>query len=217
MIAAETEGLDAYATFVCSIVSSRTQTVAGQACEFLHLTRIVASSDVPLTASSTTYFAAALSPLFEQIALIVSQHQPVVEKYYGRGRMLPVAVRLQQECDQQAGDVLRRWEEERTTLRKLNEVQRWRYPHLATLSQLNNQAATPQQQGLAQVAAVAARKLPYQQLARQATASPAPPQQEEEESIDPKEIDGLLTEMSLMSGRWALYRRFLYGRLRVSS
>jgi hypothetical protein len=35
----------------------------------------------------------------------------------------------------------------------------------------------------------------------------------DEDSVDPREIDGLLSEMAQMSGRWQLYRRFLYGRL----
>jgi hypothetical protein len=35
----------------------------------------------------------------------------------------------------------------------------------------------------------------------------------DEDSVDPREIDGLLSEMAQMSGRWQLYRRFLYSRL----
>lgn len=37
----------------------------------------------------------------------------------------------------------------------------------------------------------------------------------EEETVDPREVDALLGEMALMSGRWQLLRRFLYGRLKV--
>lgn len=39
---------------------------------------------------------------------------------------------------------------------------------------------------------------------------------DEEEKVDAREIDALLTEMAQMSGRWELLRRFLYGRLGVS-
>jgi hypothetical protein len=38
---------------------------------------------------------------------------------------------------------------------------------------------------------------------------------EDEEGVNMKEVDGLLTEMSVMLGRWALYTRFLAGRCRV--
>jgi hypothetical protein len=37
----------------------------------------------------------------------------------------------------------------------------------------------------------------------------------EEGKVDPREVDALLGEMSMMSGRWQLLRRFLYGRLKV--
>lgn len=158
-------------------------------------------------ATSPTFFASLLTPLFEQIALIVSQHQPVVEKYYGRGRMLPVAAKLQEECDRQANAILAIWEDERRTARKLQETQRYKYPHLAMLS------TAPQ---LPQPMAVAALKRPYQQLSRQNTGPNVLPIAQDEDPIDPRDIDALLTEMSQISGRWELYRRFMYGRLHVS-
>lgn len=198
MIAAEQEGLDAYAKFVCSIVSSRSK------------------GSLQQQASSPTFFASLLTPLFEQIAHIISQHQPVVEKYYGPGRMMPVAGKLQEECDKQAGQILAQWEEERRIARKLQETQRYRYPQLAALAQpqVLSQSAQP--------AAVAALKRPYQQLSRQGTqsqlsssANPGSTGALEDEPIDPRDIDAVLTELSQMSGRWQLYRRFMYGRLHM--
>ena len=38
----------------------------------------------------------------------------------------------------------------------------------------------------------------------------------EVESADPREIDQFLSELSGMAGRWSLFRRFLYERLKVS-
>ena len=194
MIAAEQEGLDAYAKFVCSIVSSRSK------------------GSLQQQASSPTFFASLLTPLFEQIAHIISQHQPVVEKYYGPKRMLPVAGKLQEECDKQAGQILSQWEEERRIARKLQETGRYRYPQLAALAQ-----PVAQTSQAAPVAAVAALKRPYQQLSRQGTQSNLAPTGNatalEDEAIDPREIDAVLTELSQMSGRWQLYRRFMYGRL----
>ena len=37
----------------------------------------------------------------------------------------------------------------------------------------------------------------------------------EDDSIDPREIDKVLTEVSGMAGRWGLFRKFLYNRLQV--
>lgn len=67
-----------------------------------------------------------LSPLFDQIANIVSQHQPLVDKYYGTGKMLRVGERLQNECDRQACMILRQWEEERIPVKLVMLI----YPHV---------------------------------------------------------------------------------------
>jgi hypothetical protein len=163
---------------------------------------------LPDAASSPTFFASLLTPLFEQIAIIISQHQPVVEKYYGSGKMVTVATKLQEECDKQANAILSQWAEERRTSRKIQETQRYRYPFLTSLN------APPQ---TTQAAGVAALKRPYQQLSRQATlgGNNAQQTQADEETVDPREIDALLSELSQMSGRWELYRRFMYNRLVV--
>lgn len=51
--------------------------------------------------------------------MIVVQHQPVVEKYYGPGQMKDVVQRLLDECDRVVRDVLDRWQEERSMTRKV--------------------------------------------------------------------------------------------------
>ena len=49
-----------------------------------------------------------LTALFESIAVIVDQHQPVVESYYGTGRM--ASVHLLRECDPVYKGLVERWE-----------------------------------------------------------------------------------------------------------
>lgn len=46
--------------------------------------------------------------------------------------------------------------------------------------------------------------------------SPSSTAAEEDTGPDPREIDKVLGELTGMAGRWGLYRRFLWGRLRVS-
>ena len=65
------------------------------------------------------YYITALTALFESIALIVDQHQPVVEKYYGSGKMSSVLERLLRESDRVVKDLLEGWEEERSMKRKV--------------------------------------------------------------------------------------------------
>lgn len=59
------------------------------------------------------YYITALTALFESIAMIVDQHQPVVEKYYGPGKMRNVIARLLEECDRVTKSLIEGWEEER--------------------------------------------------------------------------------------------------------
>jgi COG4 transport protein len=84
-------------------------------CEFVD----VSLTFVPLIASSPLYYITALTALFESIALIVDQHQPVVEKYYGPGKMSNVIARLVQECDRVVKSLLDAFEEERSMKRKV--------------------------------------------------------------------------------------------------
>jgi len=79
-----------------------------------------------LIASSPLYYITALTALFESIALIVDQHQPIVDKYYGNGKMYNVITRLIQECDRVVKSTLHSFEEERTLQRK---VGLFRSPH----------------------------------------------------------------------------------------
>jgi hypothetical protein len=47
--------------------------------------------------------------LFENIAVIIDQHQPLVESHYGKGKMLRVIQRLQEESDTQSAAILDRF------------------------------------------------------------------------------------------------------------
>lgn len=227
MIKAEAEGLEAYASFVCSLVAT-------------------GRPKPSFSSSKPMYFAALLTPLFEHIALIISQHQPVVEKYYGQSKMLPVAVKLTQECDRQGMGVLSQWSEERRMNKKLVEAKSYRFTLLnALLASTADQAAgsgilTPQtnalhpsasQQTLASAASqlnmralnaslrqVAASQPALMSLSSSQGPSGSQNQQQtsiEEPAVEVKEIDSVLQEIAQISGRWQLFRRFLYDRLSV--
>ncbi|PIL30452.1 hypothetical protein GSI_07151 [Ganoderma sinense ZZ0214-1] len=151
----EEEGLQAYASFVVELVKVRAPASA--------------------KTSSPLYYITALTALFESIALIVDQHQPVVEKYYGPGKMGLVLARLLQEADRVVEGLLKGWKEERSIQRKLLDVS-----HPITSS-----------------------------IQRQFSSSNL---EEEEDILDPREIDKVLAEAAGMSGRWGLFRKFLHER-----
>ncbi|KIM48961.1 hypothetical protein M413DRAFT_59758 [Hebeloma cylindrosporum] len=98
----EAEGLDAYATFVVELVRARSPATA--------------------KTSSPLYYITSLTSLFESIAMIVDQHQPVVDKYYGHGKMKNVVLRLLEEADRVTKALISGWEEDRSIQRKLSEV-----------------------------------------------------------------------------------------------
>ncbi|KAF8892709.1 COG4 transport protein-domain-containing protein [Infundibulicybe gibba] len=98
----EEEGLQAYSAFVIDLVRVRAPASA--------------------KASSPLYFITSLTALFESIAMIVDQHQPVVEKYYGKGKMKSVVKCLLEECDKVVKSIIEGWEEERSMKRKLSDV-----------------------------------------------------------------------------------------------
>jgi len=69
--------------------------------------------DVIGVASNPLYYITSLTGLLESIAHIIDQHQPVVEKYYGGGRMGTVVGRLVGESDRVVRGLVEGWEEER--------------------------------------------------------------------------------------------------------
>ncbi|TDL25058.1 COG4-domain-containing protein [Rickenella mellea] len=107
----EKEGLDAYAEFVLDLVQTNAPPSAKM--------------------SSPLYFITALTALFESVCHIIDQHQPIVEKYYGSGKMLYVVSKLMKECDLAVKKLVDGWEAERSMNRKLDETQRTSAPLVA--------------------------------------------------------------------------------------
>lgn len=71
--------------------------------------------------AAPTYFADTLTRLFENIAVIIDQHQPLVEAHYGKGKMLRVIQKLQEESDSQSVSIIDRFLKARKLELKVNE------------------------------------------------------------------------------------------------
>lgn len=63
-------------------------------------------------------FADALILLFEKVARVVEAYQPVIETYYGHGKMFLFIKNIQKECDLQAIKILDKFKE----IRNLNRI-----------------------------------------------------------------------------------------------
>lgn len=133
------------------------------------------------------FYANALTKLFEHIAQIIDGHGSLVEHHYGPGKMARVIERLQVEADVQGGIILDTWADERRIDRQLTDIRSYAFMFLV-------QSFTHAQRG--------ATGTPRSN-------SPAPGRGSEDESVDMKQVDALLNEMTLMLGKWSLYTRFV--------
>jgi hypothetical protein len=151
-----------------------------------------------LIASSPLYYITALTALFESIALIVDQHQPIVDKYYGTGKMYSVVTRLIQECDKVVKSTLESFEEERAMQRKVGCLETNRGHRLTLTFKLSDTGAPT-----------------LQALSASSSAGLRPQTVVDEDIVDVKQIDKVSSELAAMSGRWNLFRKFLFDSLSV--
>ncbi|OAD74722.1 hypothetical protein PHYBLDRAFT_76593 [Phycomyces blakesleeanus NRRL 1555(-)] len=169
LIHCQTEGLDKYSRFVCNIIKAR-------CAEELRIGETAA----PI------YFADAMTRLFENIAVLIDQHQPFVEKHYGSGKMLRVLQRLQEEADIQSGNILDRLLQTRKLESKLVEIQSISITKMR-LNNVNRSANT--------------------------LATQSPMMSDTTQSlVDPRQLDISLLELSLISQRSALFHSFIHER-----
>lgn len=143
------------------------------------------------------FYANTLTKLFEHIAQIIDGHGGLVERHYGAGKMTRVVELLQVEADVQGGIVLETWTDERNVDRKLTDIKSYAFTFLV-------QSFLP-----------APRGAPTPRANSPANRDGVNGRPSEEESVDMKEVDGILGEMAVMLGRWSLYTKFLADKDRV--
>ncbi|KAI0135062.1 COG4-domain-containing protein [Daldinia grandis] len=177
-------GLDVYGRYVC-------QGVAGTARATLKATPGDAGK------RDGFFYANALTKLFEHIAQIIESHGGLVERHYGEGKMVKVIERLQMEADVQGGIILDSWGDERSVDRKLTDAKSYPFSFLV-------QSFLPPQRTLTGTPRVNSPAVGGGTNSRNS----------EDEGVDMKEVDALLSEISIMLGRWSLYSKFLASKCR---
>lgn len=179
-------GLDVYGRYICQGVASRART---------NLNAGTGGNQ----RRERFFYANALTKIFEHIAQIVEHHGGLVQRHYGPGRMVKVIERLQLEADVQGGIVLDSWSDERSVDRKLTDIRSYAFTFLlkSFLSAQPAKGATPRAGSPAQ------------------RAPAAEPQAHEGEGVDMKEVDGILSEIAMMLGRWSLYSNFIAAKCKV--
>ena len=179
-------GLDVYGRYVCKGVSSRTRA---------NLNAGVAGNQ----RKDGFFYASALTKLFEHIAQIVDGHGGLVERHYGSGSMVRVIERLQKEADIQGGLILDTWADERNVDRLLSDVKSYAFTFLV-------QSFLPQQRpgGTSRNTGSGGHEPGNGRYVAQ-----------DDEGADLKDVDGLLTELMVILGRWSLFCRFLATKCKV--
>jgi len=118
-------------------------------------------------------YADTLVLLFEGLARVIDTHQPLLETYYGPGRLLSAVSILQKECDKQVKRVILEWGKTRHIQKKLQQI--------SDSSRMTSSGS-------------------FSKL----------------EKIDPKDLDILIGEITLMHFRCELYIKFLERKVLVS-
>ncbi|XP_012285348.1 conserved oligomeric Golgi complex subunit 4 isoform X2 [Orussus abietinus] len=109
-------------------------------------------------------YADTMTLLFEGIARIIEVHQPIIETYYGPGRLLMTVTMLQKECDRQIKKIVTEFMKHRNMSKRMQSINDY--------------------------------------LRRQTP-----------DKIDPKDLDLLLGELTVMHSRAELYIRFIRRRV----
>ncbi|XP_072836506.2 conserved oligomeric Golgi complex subunit 4 [Pogona vitticeps] len=148
------EGLSKFSEYLCKQVANKAE-------ENLQLVMKTDMTD----RRAAVIFADTLTLLFEGIARVVETHQPIVETYYGPGRLYTLIKHLQAECDRQVEKTVDKFIQQRDYHRQFQHVQN---------SMMRSSVA---------------------------------------EKIEPRELDPILTEVTLMNARSELYLRFLRRRI----
>lgn len=143
------------------------------------------------------FYANALTKLFEHIAQIVDGHERLVESYYGTGKMVRVIKLLQAEADSQGGIILDTWSDEKSIGRMLTEIKSYAFSFFVQSFQSTRKGG------------------PGSRSDSPAKRDAAASRDSEDSTVDMKEIDGLLSEIAIMLGRWSLYTRFIASKCQV--
>ena len=81
-----------------------------------------ATGAMPGDPRSNVIFADTLTMLFEGIARTVEVHQPLIETYYGPGKVAQVLHLLQEECDRQASKIFLEFKKKRSVKDKVDKI-----------------------------------------------------------------------------------------------
>lgn len=127
-------------------------------------------------------FADTLMLLFENFARVIEVNQPIIENYYGHGRLIALFAILQKECDREVKKLVAEFHKMRQINRRMQQI---------------SDSQKSSGQGLS-------------------SGHFRKPSGGSVDKLNPKDIDGLLGEITIMHARAELYIKFMRRRIAVS-
>lgn len=168
------EGLGRFAAYLCSKLEAASAANLKQAGE-------TPSTD----ARASVIYADTLTLLFEGVARTVEIHQPLIETYYGPGRLITVIAKLQKECDRQTTKILAEFRRRRGVKDKAARVREVMFGGSGGGGSASSSSAGGSSAG-------------------------------GERKITAKDLDHVLSEMTLLEARAEMYYKFVRKRVTVS-
>lgn len=166
-------GIEKFSSYICQKLNAKAQK------------ELRTSMDTAKAEKRTVVaFADTLTILLENIARVVEVNQPIIETYYGTGRLHQMVKILQQECDQEVKICLLEFNKGRQIQRRVNQINEY----------IKSGGSGPSAAGH------------YRKPSGGST-----------DKLNPKDIDSLIGEITIMHSRAELYVKFIKRRVTVSS
>lgn len=167
------EGIEKFANYICIKLEKKSQ-------KELRTSFDIAKAENRVAVA----FADVLTLCFENFARVVEVNQPIIENYYGYGRLIQFIEILQRECDREVKKLFAEFHKNRKIQRRVQQINEYQ------------KSSGQQSSGLGHF-----RK----------------PSGGSVEKLNPKDIDGLLVEITIMHARAELYIRFMRRRIVVNT
>lgn len=192
------EGLAVYAQFARSMVRERGKSIG----DLLGNSR---------NNESALRHAQILTHLFENLASLIDQHQPLVDSHYGQGYFAEgVMPELQEECDRLGKRVCDTWYDERYVRRKLEEAKSYNFTYVASIGTSSSSNAAAKRMANVGSRVVSGFNIPGR------PGTPSTPQNaavDDTPQVDTREVDKIVGELAAMAASWGTYKHFLTVRL----
>lgn len=178
------EGIEKFSTYICSKLKVKAQKELRNALDIAK-----AEKRIPLTYADT------LTSLLENFARVVEVNQPIVEACYGSGYLPNMLKILQVQCDADVKNLLLEFNKHRKIIPTIQNVRECFRTNNSSSTTFSNNA------GGGSTVSGHHRK------------SPSGSGGSSLDKINPKEIDAIITEITVMHSRAELYFRFMKRRI----